>query len=826
MPPTRRPGRAGPARQTTPNRRRHRQARWLRRRPLRHRRGRRRSSRSRRRRSRPAPLRPQQGREGIFDRLDTVLEGGGAALAPVLRERVLGRRLHARRRPRATTSARTTTSTCAAATRSRATSASRPSSSRRGCSTAAAQLSVLGGWREATQVGFYGIGIGHVDGRPHELSVQAAVRVGALHDLPDAPRPDAARRRRAHASGRRSPARGRSRRSRRSTRLRRCPAWARKSPTCTRRARSGSTGARRPATRAAAASTASTLHDYNDRTTSSASRWSTTRRFSTFRSCAKPGCSRSAAACRHAIEKDGQQIPFFMLPSLGGGSTLRGYSSWRFRDQNSLLLQAEWRIMVNRFSTLAFFYDAGKVAARTADLDFDGLKDDFGFGVRFHGPFVDAAARRAGQEPRRPARSSSRRPPPSEVTCHVHINVLVTRTPRRPPGAVGRRARRCSPPASRRRARASIPTIRSRASRNRRTPRRRQPYDQSQMYEMIVQPVRHVRLQADRPAREEHQHDRRGARLELVHQPHRHQGDHDRRARARPECRRAARPVELGADQGEDRRRASGLHGEGRQGRDLVPRVRSAVVPGRRDRGRRGRDEDLLGARLQPGGIVPDDLRSEERRRSTRRPRSAARTASARRSRNDDINAILERVARNAGRHLPRHRRPPAARQDSRRLPVRRHAPRRSQRPRAARAPPRAARAARLRRVDEPHRPQGREHARHARHGERQDRSSSTTCRTSARRSACATTSTSGTSATSTSTRATPSRKRLFTLGFGLSPWQTVDYVEYPSVGKFEGEVVRSAESGGRRRRRRPTWSCATTTRSGRRGGSRPSPTS
>jgi hypothetical protein len=87
-----------------------------------------------------------------------------------------------------------------------------------------------------------------------------------------------------------------------------------------------------------------------------------------------------------AFEKDGQQIPFFMLPSLGGGSTLRAYSSWRFRDQNSLLLQAEWRIMVNRYLDLAFFYDAGKVAARTSDLDFDGLKDDYGFGVRFHGP--------------------------------------------------------------------------------------------------------------------------------------------------------------------------------------------------------------------------------------------------------------------------------------------------------------------------------------------------------------------------------------------------------------------------------------------------------
>jgi hypothetical protein len=31
-------------------------------------------------------------------------------------------------------------------------------------------------------------------------------------------------------------------------------------------------------------------------------------------------------------------------------------------------------------------------------------------------------------------------------------------------------------------------------------------------------------------------------------------------------------------------------------------------------------------------------------------------------------------------------------------------------------------------------------------------------------------------------------RKRFFTLGFALSPWQTVDYKEYPSIGKFEAE--------------------------------------
>ena len=89
-----------------------------------------------------------------------------------------------------------------------------------------------------------------------------------------------------------------------------------------------------------------------------------------------------------AFDKDGQQVPFFMLPSLGGGSTLRGYSSWRFRDKNSLLMQAEWRIMVNRYLDLAFFYDAGKVAARASALDLDGLKDDYGAGLRFHGPLA------------------------------------------------------------------------------------------------------------------------------------------------------------------------------------------------------------------------------------------------------------------------------------------------------------------------------------------------------------------------------------------------------------------------------------------------------
>ena len=83
-----------------------------------------------------------------------------------------------------------------------------------------------------------------------------------------------------------------------------------------------------------------------------------------------------------------QVIPYFMLPSLGGGSSLRGFSSWRFRDMNSLLLQAEWRVIANRFLDMAVLYDAGRVAARRSDLTDAPLKSDYGLGFRFHGPMT------------------------------------------------------------------------------------------------------------------------------------------------------------------------------------------------------------------------------------------------------------------------------------------------------------------------------------------------------------------------------------------------------------------------------------------------------
>jgi outer membrane protein insertion porin family len=76
-----------------------------------------------------------------------------------------------------------------------------------------------------------------------------------------------------------------------------------------------------------------------------------------------------------------------MTPSLGSGSTLRAYPTRRFRGEDTLLLQAEWRIMINRFMDTAIFYDAGKAVQDEGDLDLDNLKSDVGFGFRLHAPF-------------------------------------------------------------------------------------------------------------------------------------------------------------------------------------------------------------------------------------------------------------------------------------------------------------------------------------------------------------------------------------------------------------------------------------------------------
>jgi outer membrane protein assembly factor BamA len=94
------------------------------------------------------------------------------------------------------------------------------------------------------------------------------------------------------------------------------------------------------------------------------------------------------------IPDEGHDVPFYLQPALGGSHSIRGYPYQRFRDRNSLLLQAEYRFILNDFMTGSLFYDTGKVAFDRKDLwDLGDLRDDYGFSIRFG--FAGIAALRA-----------------------------------------------------------------------------------------------------------------------------------------------------------------------------------------------------------------------------------------------------------------------------------------------------------------------------------------------------------------------------------------------------------------------------------------------
>jgi Omp85 superfamily domain len=78
------------------------------------------------------------------------------------------------------------------------------------------------------------------------------------------------------------------------------------------------------------------------------------------------------------------EVPFYLMPTLGGNDTLRGFRNYRFRGRHALLMQAEYRWEIWSGLDGALFYDTGKVAMPRADLNFKNLEHDYGFGFRFN----------------------------------------------------------------------------------------------------------------------------------------------------------------------------------------------------------------------------------------------------------------------------------------------------------------------------------------------------------------------------------------------------------------------------------------------------------
>jgi outer membrane protein assembly factor BamA len=81
---------------------------------------------------------------------------------------------------------------------------------------------------------------------------------------------------------------------------------------------------------------------------------------------------------------DGQEIPFYLQPVVGGSEDLRGFEEARFRDRNMAVFNAEYRWEAFSGLDLALFADAGQVAHRIHQFKFNDMKTAGGVGFRFN----------------------------------------------------------------------------------------------------------------------------------------------------------------------------------------------------------------------------------------------------------------------------------------------------------------------------------------------------------------------------------------------------------------------------------------------------------
>ena len=87
-----------------------------------------------------------------------------------------------------------------------------------------------------------------------------------------------------------------------------------------------------------------------------------------------------------AAAEEGDHVPFFMQPTLGGGHSLRSVGDYRFRDTSLFGFNVEYRWEAFGALDMAIFSDLGTVAPSVSDLDLGALTRAYGIGFRFNTP--------------------------------------------------------------------------------------------------------------------------------------------------------------------------------------------------------------------------------------------------------------------------------------------------------------------------------------------------------------------------------------------------------------------------------------------------------
>jgi hypothetical protein len=126
------------------------------------------------------------------------------------------------------------------------------------------------------------------------------------------------------------------------------------------------------------------LHSFND--------WKSAEPFQRFEGTAQQlvqtfrgrGIADVSARTWLSISRKPENVPFFLMPYLGGGDYLRAYATYRFRDRDALLLRGEYRWAVHKMVDVAGLYEAGVVGPKVDTLTFGNMAQSIGVGIRVH----------------------------------------------------------------------------------------------------------------------------------------------------------------------------------------------------------------------------------------------------------------------------------------------------------------------------------------------------------------------------------------------------------------------------------------------------------
>lgn len=88
----------------------------------------------------------------------------------------------------------------------------------------------------------------------------------------------------------------------------------------------------------------------------------------------------------HLWASNGTAVPFFLMPTLGGGDYLRGYRTYRFRDRDAAVVTAQFLWRIHEWVDADAFVDVGSVSRRLSSLRLGASHPTQGVGVRVRSP--------------------------------------------------------------------------------------------------------------------------------------------------------------------------------------------------------------------------------------------------------------------------------------------------------------------------------------------------------------------------------------------------------------------------------------------------------